>query len=422
MSEFDIVQKALDVVYDQEKRFYNSKWNLLSEVRAELQLPAKVRFVDTTLREGGENPFVIYSPEDKARIAAAIAEIGIAEIDCGHPALSTDHRETVEIIKKAKLGLKVMAVTRLDVGDYHKVIDDTIAAGADVLETSIYGIPVPGCMTRKDYANLIEEGVRYAKNQNVYTAFWIPCTRWDPEFSLELYAAAARGGADRLDYAGTGCISPTTMKHMVHRLKEIAGNRLIGLHCHDHTGVATACAISGVEAGASVVHTSVNGMSDGGGVAAFEEVVMCLEQFYGINTGIQLQRLGPLSRLVQEITRQPVFGWKAIVGNGVFSETADSHLERILLGRGKGNGPEAELARWSAFGMKPEAIGQEISLVFGPASLVGRGIRAKAQTMDINLTEMQLQEITGFMKQEFRSRGAFSENEIGELIRRITEK
>jgi isopropylmalate/homocitrate/citramalate synthase len=72
--------------------------------------------------------------------------------------------------------------------------------------------------------------------------------------------------------------------------------------------------------------------------------------------------------------------------------------------------------------MKPEAIGQEISLVFGPASLVGQGIRAKAQTMGIHPTEAQFQEITGFMKQEFQHRGAFSEEEIGALIRRVAGK
>ncbi|MDX9821421.1 MAG: hypothetical protein RBT20_05770 [Syntrophales bacterium] len=422
MSEFDIVKKALDVVYDPEDRFYTSKWNLLPEVQAELQLPEKVSFVDTTLREGGENPFVIYRNDDKTRILRALVEIGVSEIDCGLVSFSEEHRETVQIIRKENMPLRAMAVTRLDVKDYRSVIDRTIAVGADVLETSVYGVPVAGCRTEQDYIQLVEQGVLYAKSRGAYTAFWIPCTRWDPEFTLKLYAAAARGGADRLDYAGTGCISPTTMKHMVRLMKRIAGDRPIGVHCHNHTGAATGCAVSAVEAGASVIHTSVNGMSDGGGVAAFEEVVMCLEQFYRLNTGIQLSRLTELSRLVQSITGQQIPSWKPVVGHGVFGETADSHLERILLGRGKGGEIGAERARWSAFGMNPEAIGQEIRLAFGPASLVGQGIRAKGQTLGIQLTEAQVQEITGFMNQEFQHRGAFSEEEIGALIRKIAGK
>jgi isopropylmalate/homocitrate/citramalate synthase len=123
---------------------------------------------------------------------------------------------------------------------------------------------------------------------------------------------------------------------------------------------------------------------------------------------------------VQEITGQKVHGWKPVVGNAVFVETADSHLERILLGRSKdkGMGKEVDRARWSAFGMKPEAVGQEITLVFGPSALAGRGIDAKAKTMGINLSEEMLQKIIGIMAKEFETRGPLSEEEMGELIQR----
>ncbi|GAI51081.1 unnamed protein product [marine sediment metagenome] len=60
MEKFDIVKRALDVVYDAQDRFYNSRWNLREEVKAELNLPKSVSFVDTTLREGGETPRVVH--------------------------------------------------------------------------------------------------------------------------------------------------------------------------------------------------------------------------------------------------------------------------------------------------------------------------------------------------------------------------
>lgn len=421
MEKFDIVKRALDVVYDAQDRFYNSKWNLREEVKAELNLPKSVSFVDTTLREGGETPWVVYTPEDKLRIAKALEEIGVIEIDCGQPALSSDHRETVRIIKDAGLHLKTMAVTRLDVGNPEAIIDATIDAGTDVLETSIYGVPIPGFATGEDYINLIENSAKYTKKRGAFCAFWVPGNRWDPEFALKLYEAAIRGGADRVDIAGTGCISPTAFKLMVKQLKEIAGDKQVGLHCHNHFGVGTACAISGVEAGAEVVHASVNGMSDGGGIAAFEEVVMCLSAFYGFDLGIKLEKLAELSRMVQEISGQRVQGWKPVVGRSVFVETADSHLERILLGRGKGGGEQADRARWSAFGIKPEAVGQEIQLVFGPEALVGRGIKAKAKTMGIDLSDDEFEEITKIMKEDFKTKGALSEDEMGKLIEKVAK-
>lgn len=50
----------------------------------------------------------------------------------------------------------------------------------------------------------------------------------------------------------------------------------MGIHAHRNYGTATACALAGVEAGASNVETCVNGLADGAGLAAFDEVVMVL--------------------------------------------------------------------------------------------------------------------------------------------------
>jgi isopropylmalate/homocitrate/citramalate synthase len=63
---------------------------------------------------------------------------------------------------------------------------------------------------------------------------------------------------------------------------------------------STACALVGVEAGASNVEASVNGLADGAGLAAFEEVVMALTVMYGLDLGIRTERILDLSRLVKE--------------------------------------------------------------------------------------------------------------------------
>ena len=154
-------------------------------------------------------------------------------------------------------------------------------------------------------------------------------------------------------------------------------------------------------------------------MAAFEEVVMCLAAFYGFDLGIKLEKLAELSRMVQEISRQRVQGWKPVVGHTVFVETADSHLERILLGRGT---KAVDRAKWSVFGMKPEAIGQQIQLVFGPQALVGRGIKAKAKTMNIDLSDDEFEEITKTMKEGFKTKGGLSEEEMEKLIKRVAKR
>jgi isopropylmalate/homocitrate/citramalate synthase len=57
---------------------------------------------------------------------------------------------------------------------------------------------------------------------------------------------------------------------MVEKLVMIANSAEVGIHVHNNYGFATACCLASVEAGASNLDTSVNELSDGAGLAAFE--------------------------------------------------------------------------------------------------------------------------------------------------------
>jgi len=407
MEEFDIKKKALCVEFDPQDRFYTCRWNLRGEVKAELNLPQHVTILDTTLREGEDTPWVFYTLEQKLQIARALEEIGVPEIDCGFASLSKEHLETVKAVKAAGLSIKTMAITRVDVANPEAAIGMTIDAGADIILIAIYGVPIPG-FGADDFVNLIEKSVSYTKKRGAFCSFWVPVTRWEQAFAERLYKAAVRGGADRVEIAGAGCVGPTAFKLMTKWLKGIAGDRQVGVHCHDSLGIGTACALSGVEAGAEVVHTSVNGMSDGGGLAAFEEVVLALSSIYGFDLGIKLERLKELSNMVQEITKVKIHPYKSIVGDSVFVEGPDSHLEKIMKGE----------AKWSdTFFVNPEAIGQKLQLVFGPSALGGRGIRAKAGQMGLSLSEGEWQKVLEAMKESLKIKGGLTEDEIEILIK-----
>jgi len=417
MKNFDIVKAAMGVVYDETERFWTGKWNLLDEVQSQLQLPENVTFLDTTLREGGELPLVYYTVNQKIEIARALEEAGVSEIDCGFVSLSKDHFETLKVIKNAGLRIKTVALTRLDAGNPESAIDFVVEAGADVVLTCIYGVPIPGFRTEEDYVNLIRESVRYTKNKGVFCSFWVPNQRWEPVFAEDLYKAAIQGGADRIEVAGSNCNGPTAFRVMVKRLKKIAGEKQVGLHCHNTMGTGTACALIGIEAGAEVVHTSINGMSDGGGIAAFEEVVMALiTQYRFFNLGIKLEKLRELSVMMRNITKHPLSPWKPIVGDTVFTETSDSHLERNIAGRKTGVTEEENKAAWSVWGFMPETVGQKVKIIFGPSGLVGRGINAKADEMGLELDDKALERIKEVMKERFSERGGLTEEEMKILI------
>ena len=420
MQEFDIKKEALGVVYHASGNFCTGKWNLLDEVKAELNLPKHVIFLDTTLREGLETPWVYYTPEQKVTIARALEDTGVSEIDCGFVSLSKDHFETLRVIKDAGLHIKTMAITRVDTGNPEAAIDMTIDEGADIVLVSIYGVPVPGFHTKEDYINLVEESVKYTKKRGAFCSFWVPFQHWEPNFAEEVYRAAIKGGADRIEIAGGNINGLTTFRIMAKRVKEIAGEKQLAVHCHNTMGTGTACALIGVECGAEVVHTSINGMSDGGGIASFEEVVIALTSQYGFSDlGIKLERLKGLSKMIRKITNLPLSPWKPVVGDSNFVETSASHLERNISGRRKKQVDNK--AVWSTWGFNPEVVGQKVEIVFGPSGLVGQGIKAKAKDMGIELSDEELEIIKKAMLENLKTKGAMTEEEMGILINNVTK-
>jgi len=74
----------------------------------------------------------------------------------------------------------------------------------------------------------------------------------------------------------------------------------IEIHCHNNWGFATASTLAGVTAGAEVVHTCLNGM---GGNAPLDEIIMGLEAFLKVDTGINTQTFTRLSAMAKEFSR-----------------------------------------------------------------------------------------------------------------------
>jgi len=410
---FDIREIALCAEYDPEGRFWNSKWNLHESVLAEYDLPERVSITDSTIREGEEAPNVVYSLDDKIRITRLLDEMNVHEIDCGFASINQGHLDFLKALGEENLEIKKSAIARIDLPDYERGIDRIIGANADIVLCALYPTPIPG-YDWSDYCQRVKDAIAYCKKNGVFTCFWTTCTRWEEKYALDIHRAAIDGGADRIKTAGGGVLTVHAYKRMVKLLKEIAGDAEVGIHAHNNYGTATACTLAGVEAGASNVETSVNGLADGAGLAAFEEVIMALTVMYGLDLGIKIERIMELSQLVQEITGIEVQSYKPLVGKSVFLETPDTHIEGILRAR-------IQKRKTKSF-IEPEAIGQKTSLLFGPAALGGKSIELKGREMGISLSEEQVNDITGAMRKRLDTVDSLPEDEVERIILSIAQR
>ena len=417
---FDIRDVALSVQHDPQGRFWNSRWNLCKEVVAEYNLPNKIIITDSTIREGEEAPYVVYSLEDKIKVAAALDDIGVDEIDCGFATINQGHLEFLRELNSTDLKIKKSVIARIDLPDFKEGIDEIVEAGADIVLCAFYPTPIPG-YDWMDYCKRIEGAVEHCKLNKVFTSFWFTCTRWDEKHTLELYKAAITAGADRIKTAGGGVLTVPAYKRMVQRIKEIAGGAEVGVHIHNNYGLATACTLASIEAGASNVETSVNGLADGAGLASFEEVAMALIVMYGYELNIRTEKMFKLSQLVQEISGIKVQPYKPIVGESVFVETPDTHIEGILRGRIEKKAVDNTGVKRAKSFIDPETIGQKISLLFGPAALGGNSIKLKAQEIGIDIDTRQIEKVLEIMRNKLKTRNAISEPEVENIIQSVTQ-
>jgi isopropylmalate/homocitrate/citramalate synthase len=405
--DFDIRNIALCAEYDPKGRFWNSKWNLHEEVVDQYDLPERVSITDSTIREGEEAPYVVYSIEDKIRITRLLDEMNVHEIDCGFASINQGHLDFLKALGGENLKIKKSAIARIDLPGYEEGIDRIIEANADTIMCALYPTPIPG-YDWSDYCQRVKDATTYCKKNGIFTCFWTTCTRWEERYALDIYRAAIDGGADRIKTAGGGVLTVPAYQRMVRLLRGIAGNAEVGIHAHNNYGTATACTLAGVEAGASNVETSVNGLADGAGLAAFEEVIMALTVMYGLDLGIKIERIMELSQLVQEITGIEVQAYKPLVGKSVFLETPDTHIEGILRAR-------IQQKKTKGF-IEPEAIGQKTSLLFGPAALGGKSIELKGREMGINLTEQQINGVIHAMRKRLNTVDSLAEGEVERII------
>jgi isopropylmalate/homocitrate/citramalate synthase len=165
-----------------------------------------------------------------------------------------------------------------------------------------------------------------------------------------------------------GNSNPLATRTFVRKIREAVGPKSdIYVQHQNDMGVATACAMAAVEAGANWTDASVLGIGDRGGCVSLEEAAALFEM-YGYSTGIKLEGLYELCRYVQKAYGVDLAPWKCIAGENWNKEEGVGHLE---------GSSEAE----ATIGIAPRVVGREFEAVIGGKVLFGRE-RSSAHTDD----------------------------------------
>ena len=280
--------------------WYVSPWNYLEEVTRGFNPPKKVRIHDVTLRDGEQQAGIIFTKDDKIRIAEKLAEIGVHRIETGMPAVSPPDEAAIREIVKRNLGPEIFCFTRC-------MVDDVKRAADCGVKGIVIEIPASAHLVEHAYQWPLEKAIdlsikatAFAKEQGLYTVFFtIDGTRTDMDWLLKLVnRVATEGHMDAFTLVDTfGVLSPQGASYFTRKVK--AGvKKPLEIHFHSDFGLGVANTIMAVLSGAEVIHTTVGGIGERCGNAPMEETVLALLTLYGIDVGIDYSKMNELSHLV----------------------------------------------------------------------------------------------------------------------------
>jgi len=303
------------------ERAYISPWT--HEVNTSLQLPKHVAIYDVTLRDGEQYPGLVFTKQDKIRLAEALDTLGIERLEAGMPAVSQDDFEAVvEICRRVRANVVVFC------RGMRSDVDLALEAGAWGV---IVELPSNETLIEKGYGwtrdDIVKKGIdtcNYAKKNGLHTTFFlIDSSGADPSFLRSIVeAVVAETDIDSLTAVDTfGRLHPMATERFVRQLREWSGVP-IEIHVHNDFGLGVANCLAAVAAGAEVVHTNVLGLGERSGGVPTEEMAVALEFLLGIDTGLELTKLKEVAEIFQQVSGVQVPGHKPVVGKNAFAYEA----------------------------------------------------------------------------------------------------
>jgi 2-isopropylmalate synthase len=355
----------------------------------------RIKILDSTLREGEQHPGVSFTIKQRIQIAWMLDAFGVDQIEIS-PVISSDHFETVKTVVKQGLKADILAHVRATKSD----VDVAIGCGATWIATymgiSDIHLSAKLKITREEAKIRALEVADYIKAHGLKARFTMEdASRADPAFLIEMCKEINGRSIERISIPDTvGIMRPRGMYNLVKMIYENINisRTSLDVHCHNDIGLALANALSGCEAGAEQIHTTIDGFGERTGIPSLAETAVALTLIYKSNNDLRLHMIKDLSKTISQYTGLKVPEAKPIVGSSAYKHKAGTHLAAIL------RNPSAYEI------LDPKVVGNRRRIVFGELagkhgaefllSILGlEADRHEAETLARGLKELRMGDI-----------------------------
>lgn len=306
-----------------------------------------IQLFDTTLRDGAQGYGISFSVQDKLRIIKLLDELGIDIIEAGNPAASISDAELLsKSIPLSHARLAAFGSTR------HKDNIASLDPSLNALASTAAPIAVifgkcskSDCInvirtTPEENLNMIFQSVEYLVQKGKTVIFdaehFFTSYKEDADYAIKALLAAQDAGAQSVCLCDTcGGTLPGEVSKVVSRICSLLSIP-VSIHAHDDSGLATAVSLAAVEAGASGVQGTLNGIGERCGNANLSSIIpnLILKMNRRCLINGDLSSLTRTCRSVSEICNILLPRSLPFVGKNAFAHKAGMHVDAISKQKG----------------------------------------------------------------------------------------
>ncbi len=305
----------------------------------------RVELYDATLRDGMGSGGLSLTAEEKVRLVHRLDDLGIDLIEAGFPASNPKEAELFSLLEHEPLEHATIAsfgMTRRrgvlaseDAG--LRVLADCFAPVCTIVgKTWTLHVEKVVRATRQENLAMIAESVAFLVAQGKRVIFdaehVFDGLLADHDYAIACLRAAADAGAQRLALCDTnGPSLPSQVAAAVADVASALPGVALGIHCHDDGGCAVANSMMAVEAGATQVQGTINGIGERTGNTNLITIIANLQLKLGhrVVSDEQLQRLTETAHFADELLNRQPDAAQPYVGKHAFAHKAGLHAAGI---------------------------------------------------------------------------------------------
>ena len=306
---------------------------------------SRVELYDATLRDGMGGGGLSLTAEEKLRVVHALDDLGIDLIEAGFPASNPKEQELFDLLEDERLahaeivafGMTRRRGGRADGDEGLRILADSFASVCTLVgKSSVAHVERVLRVSREENLAMIEESVAFLVAQGKRVLFdaehFFDGYALDSGYAFDCLRAATDAGAERVVLCDTnGGTLPSTVGAVVARACQLDSQIPLGIHTHDDSGCAVANTLVAVEAGATQVQGTINGIGERTGNANLVTIIADLQLKMGLEVLVpeRLERLTETAHFVDELLNRAPNPAQPYVGKHAFAHKAGLHAAGV---------------------------------------------------------------------------------------------